>query len=79
MGFYFVPVLISAKMAVGAGEASAPSISSIISVVTSLVEAAITWVEKFVTLISSQPLLLMFVVVAFVGLAVGLIRRLIRL
>lgn len=47
--------------------------------VTTIVTAAIGWIEKFVALIVSQPLLLAFVIVSFVGLAVGLIARLIRL
>lgn len=44
-----------------------------------IVEAAIGWINQFVTVITANPLLLAFVVVAFVGLAVGLIKRLIRL
>ena len=47
--------------------------------VTSFVTEAISWVQMFVTCITSNSLLLMFVIVAFVGLGVGLIRRLIRL
>nr|CRY94831.1 hypothetical protein [uncultured prokaryote] len=44
-----------------------------------LVTAAITWIGKYVTVITENPLLLAFVVVSFVGLGVGLIRRLIRI
>lgn len=47
--------------------------------ITDIVTAAIGWVEKFVTLIVGQPLLLLFVITSFVGLGVGLIARLIRL
>lgn len=53
--------------------------ASIITDVTSLVTAAVTWVTSFVTTVTSTPLLLMFVIVSFVGLGVGLLRRLIRL
>lgn len=53
--------------------------STIITDVTSLVTAAITWVTSFVGAITANPLILMFVIVSFVGLGVGLIRRLIRL
>lgn len=53
--------------------------SAIITDVTSLVTAAQGWISSFVTTITSTPLLLMFVVTSFVGLGVGLIRRLIHL
>ena len=55
------------------------TIATVISSVTAFVNEAITWVGSFVTAITSNPLLLMFVIVAFVGLGVGLIRRLISL
>lgn len=51
----------------------------IISVISSLVTAGIGWVGDFVTVITANPLLLMFVVTAFVGLGIGLIKRIIRL
>lgn len=53
--------------------------AEILSQVTLFVTEAIDWVTAFVNVITAQPLLLMFVVVAFVGLGVGLIKRLIRL
>lgn len=53
--------------------------ASILSDVTLVVTEAISWVTSYVTAITNQPLLLMFVVVSFVGLGVGLIKRLIRL
>lgn len=53
--------------------------ASILADVTTLVTAAVGWVSQFVTVITGQPLLLMFVIVAFVGLGVGLIKRLIRI
>lgn len=53
--------------------------SEIISSVTSLVTAAVGWVNSFVGVITGQPLLLMFVITSFVGMGVGLIKRLIRL
>lgn len=52
---------------------------ALLSSVTSFVTAAIEWVTSFATVITETPLLLMFVIVAFVGLGVGLIRRLISL
>lgn len=53
--------------------------AAILTNVTELVTAAISWIGLFVDCIVSQPLLLMFVVTAFVGLGVGLIKRIIRL
>lgn len=53
--------------------------ADIISAVTSLVTASVGWVNSFVNAITGQPLLLLFVITSFVGLGVGLIKRLIRL
>lgn len=53
--------------------------SSIITDVTSLVSAASGWITSYVSVITGSPLLLMFVITSFVGLGVGLLRRLIRI
>ena len=53
--------------------------STILSDVGSIVTAAVGWIGDYVGAITGNPLLLMFVVVAFVGLGVGLIRRIISL
>lgn len=55
------------------------AIATILTNVSSLVTESIKWVGSFVGAITSNPLILMFVIVAFVGLGVGLINRLIRL
>lgn len=55
------------------------AISELLTNVTSIVTSGITWVGQFVGAITDNPLILMFVIVAFVGLGVGLINRLIRL
>lgn len=60
-------------------DATTITISTILEAVTSIVTAAINWVGSFATVIVENPLILCFVVVAFVGLGVGLIKRLIRL
>ena len=57
----------------------APAISTLLSNVTAFVTSAVSWVGSFVGAITSNPLILMFVIVAFVGLGVGLINRLIKL
>lgn len=41
--------------------------------------AAVGWIGQYVNAITGNPLIEMFVIVSFVGLGVGLIRRLIRL
>lgn len=53
--------------------------STILTDVGSIVTQAITWVSSYVGAITSNPLIEMFVIVSFVGLGVGLIRRMIRL
>lgn len=58
---------------------TAVTVASILTDVTSIVTSAVSWIGSFVGAITSNPLLLMFVIVAFVGLGVGLIRRLIKL
>lgn len=61
----------------GTGEVT--GMAAIIADITSLVTAVVGWVGQFVTTITGNPLLLIFVIVAFVGLGVGLIKRLIKL
>lgn len=53
--------------------------ASLLSDISLVVTEAISWITSFVGVITAQPLLLLFVVVAFVGLGVGLISRLIKL
>lgn len=57
----------------------ATGIAAILESITSVVTSAIAWVGQFVGAITGNPLILLFVVVSFVGLGVGLINRLIRL
>lgn len=55
------------------------SLAAIIGDIGKIVTAGVTWVGSFVGAITDNPLILMFVIVGFVGLGVGLIKRLIRL
>lgn len=55
------------------------TVSTLLGYVTSFVTSAVGWIGSFVGAITGSPLLLMFVLVAFVGLGVGLIGRLIHL
>ena len=52
--------------------------STIMTAVSTIVTEAIKWIGEFTTAITGNPLLLAFVVVSFVGLGVGLIRRIIH-
>ena len=54
------------------------TVSTIVTDVTTLVTEALKWVGSFIAVITSNPLLLCFVIVSFVGLGVGLIKRLVR-
>lgn len=53
--------------------------ADILSQVTAIVTESIEWITLFVNAITAQPLLMLFVVTSFVGLGVGLIKRLIRI
>lgn len=57
----------------------AVTIATILGNVSSLVTSSVTWIGSFVGAITGNPLILMFVIVSFVGLGVGLIKRLVRL
>lgn len=58
---------------------TAVTVSTLLGYVTEFVTSAVSWITSFVGAITSNPLLLMFVIVSFVGLGVGLIRRIIHL
>ena len=55
------------------------SVDGILAPVTSVVTAAVKWATQYITLVTGNPLLLLFVLMSFVGLGIGIIRRLIRL
>lgn len=56
--------------------ATTGTIASILADVSSIVTSSVTWIGDFVGVITDNPLLLMFVIISFVGLGVGLLRRL---
>lgn len=58
---------------------TAVTISTILGHVGEIVTSGVEWIGSFVGAITANPLILMFVIVAFVGLGIGLIRRLINL
>lgn len=55
------------------------SSAGIIAEVTALVTASTGWIGSYLEVITDNPLLAMFVIVPFIGLGVGLLKRLIRL
>lgn len=58
---------------------AAVAMSTIITDVGSIVTAAVSWIGSYAGAITANPIIEMFVITGFVGLGVGLIRRLIRL
>ena len=58
------------------GEATAVTIGSLIGDVGEVFEAGIGWVGDVASTVSSNPILLIFVILPLVGLGIGLFRRL---
>lgn len=58
---------------------SSTTVASIIGFAGDIVTEALSWVTEVGSTISSTPIILVFVLVSFVGLGVGLIRRMMRL
>lgn len=54
------------------------SVSQIVQNVTTIVTEAVTWITTYVGAITSNPLILTFVLLLIVGMGIGLIRRLVR-
>lgn len=66
----------------GGIQTSSPAAGTMASLVASageIVTEALSWVSEVATTITSTPLILLFILVAFVGLGVGLIRRMMKL
>lgn len=55
------------------------SLSTMISSITEFVSAAVGWVTSWAGEITSQPILLIGIVMSCAGFGVGIIRRLMRL
>ena len=53
--------------------------ATFIESVSQVVTAAVSWIGEYVEVIMAHPILLAGVVVTFVGLGVGLIKRLVSL
>lgn len=54
--------------------------AAIISAITSIVNASVTWLTSIVTAVTAEgnELLLFFVLVNFVGIAIGLLMRFVK-
>lgn len=55
------------------------SMSAILADITSIVTSATSWMTQVVDFITSNPVILLGVLVPFVGLGIGLVRRLLGL
>lgn len=51
---------------------------TILTTVTDIVTAAVGWVGQYVTLVTENPIILVYTLLPFVGLGVGLLSRLFR-
>lgn len=60
------------------GEVTTMAISELLSNAGDIVTSALSWVTQVVSTITSNPLLLLFVILALVGLGVGLVARLLH-
>lgn len=58
---------------------AAPTVASLLTSAGEIVTSALGWVSDTAATMSTTPIILVFVMVAFVGLGVGLIRRMMRL
>lgn len=60
------------------GSASTMTMATLIESITSVFTAAIGWVGTVADTVAGEPLLLIGVIIGFVGLGVGLFRRLLN-
>lgn len=68
MNFLLMPFLLT-------GTTVTDSVESLISIITSLVTGATTWIGSAVTMLVSHPLLLGLMLIPFLSVGIGLIRR----
>lgn len=55
------------------------TVATIIGQAGDIVTEGLSWVKEVATTMTSEPLIMTFVLVTFVGMGVGLIRRMMRL
>ena len=66
-------------METAVAEGAAMTMATVLASITEVFAAATGWVGSIITMIASQPLLLIGVVIPFIGLGVGLLSRLLHL
>lgn len=52
---------------------------TLLSTITSILASIVSWTQSVVNMITSNPLILLFVILGVALIAVGVVRRLIRL
>jgi hypothetical protein len=52
------------------------STADVLSAISSIVNASVTWMGQYVTFIGTYPIVLVFVVLPLVGFAVSILKRL---
>lgn len=60
-------------------EAAASTIASVLADIGTIVTEAISWMGDYMTVVTDNPLLLVFVCLPVVGLGIGLLKRMISL
>lgn len=55
------------------------TLATLLADITTILTSVVSWIGTFVTVIVSNPLLLLFVVLGVAGVAIGYINRLIRI
>lgn len=61
------------------GESTAMTLAQILEAITSIFTSIVSWVGSVITMITSNPLILLFVVMGVALIAIGVVRRLLRL
>lgn len=57
---------------------TAVTLTSLLGDITSIITQGISWIGSVITAITSNPLLLMFVLFGFIGTGIGLVKRIMR-
>lgn len=60
-------------------EPAVTGMAAILTNITSLVTAAVGWIGQFITVITANPFLMLFIIMSVVGLGIGLLSRLLHL
>lgn len=61
------------------GTATAMTMETLLSTITNILASIINWVGSVITMITSNPLILLFVIIGVALIAIGVVKRLLRL